>query len=270
MINTAQLLHNTYGISAAAPASVETSIVSVSPAVFASAHPDCLQILSQGGKEFSRATTELAISMMEHHEALRGFLAELRRAASTQSLDFRFEMSALTAQHQEQVLEHANRMVGILSNVYHHRAANFLSGKIAEVPACVEFVKGGYLEVAAESITRREVERFCQSRGLQGQVSRNVVVTDGQVKNELDILIDIQGIRMFIEVKSGSCPDFQKYYRIGRRYGLIPDRILLVGAQLSDDLCMQLHDFLEYYTSNLDSFAQTLNNMLEKNFGGNA
>lgn len=265
MINAGQLLSNTFGT----PAAVSTApAVSILPAPAAPAHSDPLQILSWTSKEFSRATTELAISIMTHHEALRDFMGELRRAASTQSRDFRFSMGHLTADQQEQVICHSGRMIGLLTNVYHNRTTGVISGKVSDIPACIEFVKGGYLELAIETITRREVDRFCREHGLEGQVRRNVLVTDGQAKNELDILLDVGGVKMFIEVKSGSCTDFQKYYFIGRRYGLIPDRILLVSAQLSDDQCCQLHDFLEYYTANLDSFTECLNNMLNTNLGG--
>lgn len=264
MINTQNLLSNTIGT----PVAVSTASTAVAIPAPTAIPGDPLQILSWGSKEFSRATTDLAVSMMTHHEALHDFLGELRRAASSPSREFRYSMERLSEEQKEQVVCHLGRMVGLLINVFHNRAAGVISGKISDIPACIEFVKGGYLELAIETITRREVDRFCQEHGLEGQVRRNVVVTDGQAKNELDILLEIGGTKMFIEVKSGTCTDFQKYYFIGKRYGLIPDRILLVSAQLSDDQCCQLHDFLEYYTANLDSFTERLNNMLTTNLGG--
>ena len=255
MLNTAQLVQNTFGIATA------------NSGIFGQTS-GTLQVLSSQGKPFSSATIRLAVSMMEHHAALGGLLTELRRAACAPGREFRYSTEELTPQAREQVFSHCESMMGLLSHLYCNRTTSMVSGKVADVPSCINFLNGGYLELAIEDITRREVERFCQERNLSHQILRNVLVTDGQVKNELDILIDIEGVKMFIEVKSGNCTDFEKYYFIGRRYGLIPDRILLVSAQLTDDRCQQLHDFLEYYTANLDSYIIRLNEMLNKNFGG--
>lgn len=255
MINTAQLIQNTFGCeTTGAQDPGQTGTV--------------LQLLSSQSKAFSNATIRLAVSMMEHHDALGGFLTELRRAACAPGREFRYNAAALSQQDREQVFSHCEQMVGLLSHPFCNRVTGVVSGKVADVPNCINFLNGGYLELAIEDITRREVERFCQERKLSHQLLRNVVVTDGQAKNELDILMDIDGVKLFIEVKSGNCTDFEKYYFIGRRYGLIPDRILLVSAQLSDDQCQQLHDFLDYYTANLDSYITCLNDMLTKNFGG--
>ena len=75
------------------------------------------------------------------------------------------------------------------------------------------------------------------------------------------------GIVYVIEVKSGySFRDFNKYTEIGKVYGIIPDRFLLVDNCLSSEDCDITQFFCEYMVSNLEgnNFSDKLVSMIEK------
>lgn len=69
-----------------------------------------------------------------------------------------------------------------------------------------------------------------------------------------------------IEIKSGKhFRDFDKLARIGREYGIVPNRLLLVQNYLTTEQMETVEYFCEYYCTNLekDNLEQKLIAMIE-------
>lgn len=83
-----------------------------------------------------------------------------------------------------------------------------------------------------------------------------------------DLVIESEdGLIWVIEVKSGRCfRDFHQYTVVGRTYGIVPDRFLLVDNCLTSEQCETTQYFCDYLVCNLekDSFSEKLISMIEK------
>lgn len=72
------------------------------------------------------------------------------------------------------------------------------------------------------------------------------------IKNEFDIVIEWNGIAYVVEVKSGK--QFNAWgslLEIGKEYGIIPDRLLLVDSYLPNERANRIESFCRYYVCNL-------------------
>ncbi len=95
-----------------------------------------------------------------------------------------------------------------------------------------------------------------------------VATVDGRLKNEFDLIIEnvTDSVMYVIEIKSGKhfC-DFDKLTRIGREYGIVPHRLLLIDNYLTTPQMETIEYFCEYYCANLeqDNLTQKLITMIE-------
>lgn len=230
---------------------------------------DTLKVLEENAPAFSEATIRLALLMAENHRAIRDFMSDLRKVAQTSLKEFRFDLNRIPQEERNNFLTTTRAMVGLLSETFYNKTTCVFQGKLSAVPACMKFLNGGYLETAVAWMTREVIREFAESRGLSWKVQQNAIITDGISKNEVDLLLTVDGRPMLVEVKSGSCKTYDKYFFLGQRYKLLPDAMLLVGANISHEEADIVRDFMEYTVCDLSNYREKLIAMLEKNCGGN-
>lgn len=240
----------------------------VPPVEVVSLQTDTLQVLEENAPAFSEATIRLALLMAENHRAIRDFMSDLRKVSQTSLKEFRFDLNRIPQEERNNFLNTTRAMVGLLSDTFYNKTTCVFQGKLSAVPACLKFLNGGYLETAVARMTREITREFAENRGLSWKVQQNAIITDGISKNEVDLLLTVDGRPMLVEVKSGCCKTYDKYFFLGQRYKLLPDAMLLVGANISPEEADIVRDFMEYTVCDLSGYREKLIAMLEKNCGG--
>lgn len=232
---------------------------------------DGIQVVASHEPHFSETTICLAMDMLNQNELLKNLLTELRRAAQTPGKEFRFDLTTYSQGERDRILGITMRMVGLLSDTFYNKASCTLQGRVSAVPACLKFITGMYMELAVGRLTRQIVAEYASQHGYTNyNVQQNVIVTAGDAtsQNELDLLITLNGIHMVVEVKSGFCKNYDKYFFLAQRYRLLPDMLLLVSANLTAEQVDLIHDFMEYFACDIGNYRETLIQMLDKNCGG--
>ena len=227
-----------------------------------------MQVIRSAKSDYSPATVKLALDMTNNHPFLKGLLAELRRAAQASPKDFRYDLTPHTQQERDFILDLTmRRMAVMLNDTYYSKSSGLLRGKVSEVPSCIAFLTGGYLEVAIGAISGEVLEEFSSTHDCTLEMLPNAIVTigDGLSRNELDLLITLNDkINMVVEVKSGRL-NFDKYYYMAQRYRLLPDMMLLICANTDDEQADISRDFMKYTICDADNYRRMLTEMLELN-----
>ena len=234
-----------------------------------------IKIIGNKAPKYSESTIRLACDMVMENETIKDFMKILRKAAHSDDKTFQFNMISKTAGECKSIVDIAFRMYGVLHELNWKYETKVLSGKVNELPKAIRFLCGEYLEIAAYKIACSAVEQFAVNRGVSWAVYPNVIVTNGFVTNEFDLLIEItdteETVHSFIiEMKSGNAfgIDLGKMRSIGERYGVIPDRMMLVTSSCSAEICCQMEDFIDFYIASSENFTTKLIEMLSKNLGG--
>lgn len=212
---------------------------------------------------YSRATVQLARDMADRHDLLKGLLKSIRTAISSNKATLFYDMSNKTAEEREGILSIAFRMRALIADICYNKENYLLQGRIADVPAVISFLGGRYMEVAVAEKVREIVAKYAAQHGFRHAVSQNVIITTGAACNELDLLVEVNNVRFAIEVKSGDCRDYEKYYHLSYNHGLLPDHFMVVSSNVDSETAEMVHDFYQYYVSDLN-FEDTLLHMLRR------
>lgn len=230
-----------------------------------------IQIVNINTLPFSNTTMTLARNMTHHNELLQDFIAELRKAVQSTDKHFRMSLSQYSEEDRKTIVDIAYRMIGLIT-VNYRKETLLLQGRVnSEVPEAKRFIMGGYLEMGLCEYARKITSDFADSHGIAVSVDANVTVSDGFAQNELDILIRVGNTTVVCEVKSGMSPmsiDFEKYYLLGQRLGVIPDRFILVSSGITQEQAEQIHDFHHYHVCTLQNFEKILLCVLNTYCGG--
>lgn len=230
-----------------------------------------IQIVNISTPTYSGTTMKLARDMTRHNELLQNFIAELRRAIQNTDKRFHMDLSQYSEDDRRAIVDIAYRMIGLITVNYRKETLS-LQGRVnSEVPEAKRFLMGGYLEIGLCEYARKIASDYADAHRIKADVDANVTVSDGFAQNELDILIRVGNTAIVCEVKSGMSPmsvDFEKYYLLGQRLGIIPDRFILVSSGITQEQADQIHDFLNYHACTLHNFEQVLLRVLNTYCGG--
>lgn len=137
-------------------------------------------------------------------------------------------------------------------------------------PKALMFINGQYMEIAIRKVVGDVLTKLEKKYGKQFKLYANtkVATVDGKLKNEFDLIIEnvTDALVYVIEIKSGKqFRDYDKLARIGREYGIVPNRLLLVQNYLTTEQMETVEYFCEYYCANLeqDNLEHKLITMLE-------
>lgn len=220
--------------------------------------------------ELPTGIENLAYKFMRHDSLIREYIISLRENYNSKRADFHFSLGGRTDEEKKTIIELFEAAYGIITLVHYCPENQMLNGRISLSSKACSFILGQYMEIALYKEARAVLEQLSQKHGKSFELYRNVKVRtrEGKLENEFDLVIESSdGMIYVIEIKSGhKFRDFEKYVYIGKKYGIIPDRFLLVSNCLTKEECECGQYFNEYFVSNLEDngFSQKLIAMIEQ------
>lgn len=220
--------------------------------------------------DIPKGVENLAYDIMINDSIIRDFIGTLRENYITKKDDFCYSLAGKSDEEKNIIINIIKSLYGIIREYHYCQSCNMVSGKIVLSPKAHKFIFGQYMEIALYKKVKEILLTLSDKYNKRFDLYRNVRVStkeDNILKNEFDLVIESSdGIVYVIEVKSGySFRDFNKYTEIGKVYGIIPDRFLLVDNCLSSEDCDITQFFCEYMVSNLEgnNFSDKLVSMIE-------
>ena len=214
-----------------------------------------------------RAVENLALRMLKLDAEIRGFLNELRILFGAKREDFHFSLRGVSNEGKAGIVDLCQNLYGVIAEV---RYCEMLHGRLVLSPKALMIINGQYMEIAIRKVVGDVLTKLEKKHGKQFKLYANtkVATVDGKLKNEFDLIIEnvTDALVYVIEIKSGkNFRDFDKLARIGREYGIVPNRLLLVQNYLTTEQMETVEYFCEYYCANLeqDNLEQKLITMIE-------
>lgn len=216
------------------------------------------------------AVEALACKMLQLDADIRGLLNDLRVLYVSKREDFHLSLSGLSKEAKTGIIELFESLYGIMSEVHYCADCDVINGRLIYSPKAQMFITGQYMEIAIRKVLNDILTELEKKHRKQFKLYANtkVATIDGKLKNEFDLIIEnvIDSIVYVIEIKSGkNFRDFDKLARIGREYGIVPNRLLLIDNYLTESQMETIEYFCEYYCANLeqDNLRQKLITMIE-------
>lgn len=228
-------------------------------------HFQNVKIVSVNKKPYPPVVEDMAMRMLHIYKDIEGVLNAQYKALSRNESKFTVSLNGKDELQKQRILTWLEDMKAVIGYHYYDQAENTVSGRLEELPRSRKFLNGEFLEIAIAKEAERIVAELAEKYGLPFDVKSNVVVAtqDGKVENEFDIVIMFGKTLYVIEIKSGKrFREYSKYYSVGRKYGIVPDRILLVDSWLEEWEADMAEYFAEYYVATLESFEDKLTRMI--------
>lgn len=216
-----------------------------------------------------RAVENLALRMFNLDAEIRDFLNELRILYGAKREDFHFSLSGVSKEGKAGIVDLCQNLYGVMTEVRYCEDCEMLRGRLVLSSKALMFINGQYMEIAIRKVVGDVLAKLEKKHGKQFKLYANtkVATVDGKLKNEFDLIIEnvTDALIYVIEIKSGKNRDFDKLARIGREYGIVPNRLLLVQNYLTTEQIETVEYFCEYYCANLeqDTLEEKLITMIE-------
>ena len=216
------------------------------------------------------AVEALACKMLQLDADIRGLLNDLRVLYVSKREDFHLSLRGLSKEAKTGIIELFESLYGVMSEVHYCADCDVINGRLIYSPKARMFITGQYMEIAIRKVINDVLTELEKKHRKQFKLYANtkVATIDGKLKNEFDLIIEnvTDSIVYVIEIKSGkNFRDFDKLARIGREYGIVPNRLLLIDNYLTESQMETIEYFCEYYCANLeqDNLRQKLITMIE-------
>lgn len=196
---------------------------------------------SSKGDVVPSSVENLAYELMLNDSLIREYIISLRENYKTKREDFHFSLVGKTEEEKKIIIGLFEELYGIVSVIHYCPECQMLNGRIALSSKAQMFILGQYMEFALHKQVRDILDRLSEKHHKSFDIYRNVKVStkEGKIKNEFDLVIESDdGVIWVIEIKSGkNFRDLHQYTIVGRTYGIVPDRFLLVDSCLSSEQC---------------------------------
>ncbi|MGI6095684.1 MAG: hypothetical protein ACOYBL_09660 [Lachnospiraceae bacterium] len=217
------------------------------------------------------AVSQLAIKIMKNNGQIKDLLLELRQHYIRGQKEFHLSLAGRSESERMQIISLFQEMAGLISSVRYCSESQSLNGTLLITPKAQNFLSGQYLELAVYETIRNVLQELAVQYKTEYEIYRNVRVAtrEGKAKNEFDTVIYFGGIFYVVECKSGkNFNAWDSFAEIGRTYGIVPDRLLLVDSFVSDDRAECIEYFCNYYVCNLSSSSlrEKVTNMISNDF----
>ena len=216
------------------------------------------------------AVESLALRMLKLDADIRGFINELRILYGAKREDFHFSLSGISKEGKAGIIDLCQNLYGVIAEVRYCEDCEMLHGRLVLSPKALAFINGQYMEIAIRKVVGDVLVNLEKKHNKKFKLYANTKVTtlDGKLKNEFDLIIENvkDALVYVIEIKSGKTfRDFDKLARIGREYGIVPNRLLLVQNYLTTEQMETVSYFCEYFCTNLekDNLERKLTTMVE-------
>ena len=215
-------------------------------------------IIESTGKQESipDCITNLALLLVQKDFLLKPFIRKLRQQYIEQHVPFSFSLAAWNPAERKEICDiFSEELCGVVGSVSFDRNHSILAGNLIFSSPARKFLTGEYMEIGVTELIRQAMDELASRHPITYQLYRNVVVStkDGNTRNEFDIVIECQGFYYVVEVKSGvNFNSWDKPREVGKTYGIVPNRLLLVDSYLTEEKAGRIEHFCEYYVSNLE------------------
>lgn len=225
---------------------------------------------SQQADLVPHAVEALACKMLQMDADIRGPLNDLRVLYAAKRENFHLSLRGLSREAKTSIIELFESLYGVMSEVHYCADCDVINGKLTYSSKAQMFITGQYMEIAIRKVISDVLSELEKKHRKQFKLYANtkVATVDGRLKNEFDLIIEnvTDSFVYVIEIKSGKkFRDFDKLARIGREYGIVPNRLLLIDNYLTTSQMEVIEYFCEYYCANLeqDNLRQKLITMIE-------
>lgn len=257
-----------------------TDLVNISSDIHSSTYDktECITIASyfkNNGIELTFSDTKdvvapvesLAFTIAINYPHTKPFIRFLRDCITKKAFDFTYSIASFSTGDKTAIISLSEKLseYGLISNCFHNKCNNTIKGTISSCPRCINFINGDFLELYAKSVTVGVIKKAAEKYNLDYEFYHNVHITKDAEKHELDIVFRIGDKVFWGEIKSGDF-DADKYRKIGIMMGVVPNKLILLAAEKSNDAAMAISHFYEYYCANINTFKNTLIEMIDKAF----
>lgn len=213
---------------------------------------------SQGADSVPEAVEELSYRMLLMDSDLKGIINGLRVLYDNNIEGFHFDLRTFSKESKGSIVRLFKDMYGIVTEVFYNDECDTLIGKISLNPRAHKFIDGQYMEIGIKKVVHNVLTRLGKLYNKKFNLYSNVIIFDEKriAKNEFDLIIENEsdGIIYFLEVKTEKgFRDSDKLEKMGKEYGIAPNRLFLVDNHKSAKIVEQLEYFSGYHWANLDN-----------------
>ncbi len=228
--------------------------------------------LQEEERKVPQSVVNMADRMTDQIALIQDLLYEFRNCYSENRNRFKFSLKDKSQEERKAIAALLLSMNGLLINGLElSESNNLLEGTLLMTTTARRFLDGKFLELGVYKKTQKVVEDLAKRYQIATYgVYRNVKIKNRskcQIKNEFDIVIRFGDYFYILECKSGRhFKDWSLLYDLGKTYNIVPDRLMLVDPNMSEEKAETIEYFYEYYICNLkgDSLRTKVTQMLSK------
>lgn len=228
--------------------------------------------LQEEERKVPQSVVNMADRMTDQIALIQDLLYEFRNCYSENRNRFKFSLKDKSQEERKAIAALLLSMNGLLINGLElSESNNLLEGTLLMTTTARRFLDGKFLELGVYKKTQKVVEDLAKRYQIATYgVYRNVKIKNRskcQIKNEFDIVIRFGDYFYILECKSGRhFKDWSLLYDLGKTYNIVPDRLMLVDPNMSEEKAETIEYFYEYYICNLkgDSLRTKITQMLSK------
>ena len=226
-----------------------------------------IELIFSDTKDVVAPVESLAFSIAINYPRTKTFIRFLRDCITKKAFDFTYSIASFSMGDKNAIVSLAERLneYGLISNYFYNKNNNTIKGTISSCPRCINFINGDFLELYAKSVTVSVIKKAADKYNNNYEFYHNVHITKDAEKHELDIIFRIGDQVFWGEIKSGDF-DADKYRKIGIMMGVVPHKLILLATEKSNDAAIGISHFYEYYCANINTFKNTLIEMIDKAF----
>ena len=209
----------------------------------------------------------LAFTIAINYPHTKQFIRFIRDSITKKSFDFTYSLNSSSPSERASTVALAEKLneFGIISNWFHNKSANTIKGSISSAPRCINFINGDFMEMYAKCVTVGTLKKAAEKYSCDYEIYHNVEIIKDNKKHELDIVFRVGEHIFWSEIKSSKF-DPDEYRKLGILMGVVPDRLILLAADKSNDAVNAISYFYEYYCANINTFKNSLIEMVDNAF----
>lgn len=227
--------------------------------------------LQEEERKVPQSVVNLAARMTDQIALIQDLLYEFRNCYSENRNRFKFSLKDKSQEERKAIAALLFSMNDLINGVGTDKKNKLLEGTLLMTTTARHFLDGKFLELGVYKKTQKVVEDLAKRYQIDTYgVYRNVKIKNRskcQIKNEFDIVIRFGDYFYILECKSGrNFKDWSLLYDLGKTYNIVPDRLMLVDPNLSEEKAETIEYFCEYYICNLngDSLREKITRMIGK------
>lgn len=233
--------------------------------------------LKEEERKVPQSVIDMAVRMTDQIALIQDLLHKIRFCYQENRNWFKFSLKDKSQEEQVTIAALLLSMNGLINGLEIDENNKLLEGTLLMTTTARRFLEGKFLEIGVYKKTQKVVEDLAKRYQIDTYgVYRNVRIKNRskcQTKNEFDIVIRFGDYFYILECKSGrSFEDWARLYELGKNYNIVPDRLMLVDPNVSEEKAETIEYFCEYYICNLngDSLREKITQMLSKDHNVNA